>query len=66
KVLDAISAGYQLGIHAKKKLLSMKWEEMWERQLDELRASLDVVPLGVHGGALNVSFAPVSLCEKQH
>ncbi|MEL6911587.1 MAG: Coq4 family protein [Cyanobacteria bacterium J06598_4] len=63
--IESIAAGYHLGLRAQS-LLAVKWEEMWERQLDELRASLDVVPLGVHGGALNVSFAPVSLCEKQH
>jgi len=45
KVLCAISAGYQLGIKANKKLLSMKWEEMWDRSLSDIRAELGVTPV---------------------
>ncbi|MEL7088015.1 MAG: Coq4 family protein [Planctomycetota bacterium] len=42
KVLDAISAGYQLGIRANRKLLSMKWEEMWNRELAGIRDELGI------------------------
>ena len=58
--IESIAAGYHLGLQARS-LLAVKWEEMWERELDELRSSLDVVPLGSHGGALNVDFSPAVL-----
>lgn len=62
--IESIAAGYHLGLRAKS-LLAMKWEEMWDRQLDELRSSLDLVPLGPHGGALTVDFSPVVLQETE-
>ena len=42
-VLKAISTGYQLGLHARK-LLAQRWETMWDRPLDELRAELNITP----------------------
>lgn len=52
--LESVAAGYRLGIKAKP-LLAMKWEEMWERPLDDIRAELNVRPLGPHGGELDLS-----------
>lgn len=43
KCIEAIAAGYSLGLKARP-LLGVKWEEMWDRQLDELRASLKISP----------------------
>lgn len=60
--LESIAAGYHLGLRARP-LLAVKWEELWDRPLEELRQSLDVVPLGCHGGALNVDFSPAILRE---
>ncbi len=42
-VLEMISAGYQMGIHAKL-LLAQKWELGWDRPLADWRAELNVVP----------------------
>ena len=60
--IESIAAGYHLGLEAQS-LLAVKWEEMWDRPLAELRESLNVVPLGPHGGALNFKFAPAVLQE---
>ncbi len=51
--LDSIVAGYHLGLYAKP-LLAMRWEELWDRNVDDLRRGLDLVPLGPHGGELKV------------
>ena len=55
--LDSIVAGYQMGLQSKS-LLSMKWEDLWDRKIDDLRERLGVTPMGPHGGKLNVHFAP--------
>ncbi|MDX2147676.1 MAG: Coq4 family protein [Planctomycetota bacterium] len=55
--IESIAAGYHLGLVARP-LLAMKWEEMWERPVEDVRAELNVRPLGAHGGVLSVSFAP--------
>ena len=55
--LDSIVAGYQMGLQSKS-LLSMKWEDLWDRKLDDLRERLGVTPMGPHGGKLNVHFSP--------
>ena len=60
--IESIAAGYHLGLRSQS-LLAVKWEEMWDRELEEIRQTLDVVPLGCHGGALNVEFAPAVLKE---
>jgi len=41
-------------------VLSMKWEELWDRDLDDLRERLGVVPVGPRGGKLTVDFSPRS------
>ena len=38
----------------------MKWEELWDRDLDDLRERLGVTPVGPHGGKLDVDFSPRS------
>ena len=43
-LLAAISAGYQMGLHAKP-LLAQKWEEHWSTPVDELRTALGVPEL---------------------
>ncbi len=55
--LDSIVAGYHMGLQSKS-LLSMKWEDLWDRKLDDLRERLGVTPMGPHGGKLNVHFSP--------
>ncbi|MGD0345403.1 MAG: Coq4 family protein [Terracidiphilus sp.] len=45
EVLGAVSEGYQMGIKAKL-LLAQKWEDHWERPLEEWRAMLNVTPAG--------------------
>ena len=45
EVLAAVSAGYQMGIKAKL-LLAQKWEDHWERPLEEWRTMLNVTPVG--------------------
>ncbi|MFP4103855.1 Coq4 family protein [Coleofasciculus sp.] len=57
--LDSITAGYHLGLKAKP-LLAMKWEELWEYQVEDLRRELNVQVLGPRGGALTVEFSPQS------
>lgn len=51
KVLDAINSGYVLGANAKRMLLSMRWEEMWDRKLEDVRTELGItaVPPSVSG-----------------
>ena len=58
--LDSIVAGYHMGLQAKS-LLAMKWEELWDRKLDDLRERLGVVEIGPHGGKLDVDFSPKSV-----
>jgi ubiquinone biosynthesis protein COQ4 len=45
EVLGAVSEGYQMGINAKP-LLAQKWEDHWERPLEEWRIMLNVTPAG--------------------
>ena len=51
--LKTISMGYQIGLKAKP-LLAMKWEEQWERPVDEIRADLDVEPLAPNGAMVDL------------
>jgi ubiquinone biosynthesis protein Coq4 len=44
KVLAAVSAGYQMGIKSKL-LLAQRWEDHWDRPLDEWRAMLNLTPV---------------------
>jgi len=48
ETLGAISEGYQLGIKAKP-LLAQKWEDHWDRPLEEWRTMLNVTPVGTRG-----------------
>ena len=57
--LESIVAGYHMGLQSKA-LLAMKWEELWDRDLDDLRERLGVIPVGPHGGKLSVDFSPRS------
>lgn len=57
--LESIVAGYHMGLQSKA-LLAMKWEELWDRKLEDLRERLGVVEMGPHGGKLNVDFSPKS------
>ena len=57
--LESIVAGYHMGLQSKA-LLSMKWEELWDRDLDDLRERLGVEVVGPHGGKLSVDFSPRS------
>ena len=57
--IESIVAGYHLGLRAGP-LLSMRWEMLWDRKLEDLRAGLGVVPLGPHGGELAVDLGPRS------
>lgn len=43
ETLSAVSEGYQMGIKAKP-LLAQKWEDHWERPLEEWRTMLNVTP----------------------
>ncbi|MEM0982415.1 MAG: Coq4 family protein [Planctomycetota bacterium] len=54
--LESVAAGYRLGIRAKP-LLAQKWEEQWDRPVDEIRKELKVTPLGPRGGQLDLSTA---------
>lgn len=55
--IESIAAGYQMGLYAKP-LLAMKWEELWDRKLEDLRESLGVNVVGPHGGQLSVDLSP--------
>ncbi len=57
--IESIVAGYHLGLRARP-LLAMKWEELWDRPVEELRRRLDVAPLGPRGGQLTVDLSPHS------
>ena len=57
--LESIVAGYHMGLQSKA-LLSMKWEELWDRDLEDLRERLGIEVVGPHGGQLNVDFSPKS------
>jgi ubiquinone biosynthesis protein Coq4 len=48
EALSAVSEGYQMGIKAKP-LLAQKWEDHWERPLEEWRTTLNVTPAGTRG-----------------
>ncbi|MEL7472663.1 MAG: Coq4 family protein, partial [Planctomycetota bacterium] len=50
--LKTISMGYQMGMRAKP-LLAMKWEEQWERPIDEIRAELNVDPIAPNGSLVD-------------
>ena len=52
--LASVAMGYRLGIRARP-LLAQKWEEMWERPVDEIRAELGVTPLGSNGANVDLS-----------
>lgn len=52
--LESVAAGYRLGIKARP-LLAMRWEDMWDRPVEDIRAELRVRPLGPHGGALDIT-----------
>ena len=43
-----------------KPLLAMKWEELWDRKLEDLRERLGVEVMGPRGGQLSVDFSPRS------
>ena len=57
--LESIVAGYHMGLQSKA-LLAMKWEEVWDRDLDELRERLGIEVVGPRGGQLSVDFSPRS------
>ena len=57
--LESIVAGYHMGLQSKA-LLAMKWEELWDRDLDDLRERLGIQVVGPHGGQLTVDFSPRS------
>lgn len=57
--VESIAAGYHLGLRARP-LLAMRWEELWDRPVEDLRRHLDVEPLGPHGGELTVDLSPHS------
>ena len=57
--LESIVAGYHMGLHSRP-LLAMKWEELWDRKVEDLRERLGVQVMGPHGGQLNVDFSPKS------
>jgi ubiquinone biosynthesis protein Coq4 len=48
EALCAVSEGYQMGIKAKL-LLAQKWEDHWERPLEEWRTMLNLTPAGTRG-----------------
>ena len=64
--LESIVAGYHMGLQSRA-LLSMKWEEVWDRDLDDLRQRLGLEVVGPHGGKLSVDFSPKSaaLADKE-
>ncbi|MEM8782144.1 MAG: Coq4 family protein [Planctomycetota bacterium] len=43
-LLLAISAGYQMGLHAKP-LLAQKWEQMWDRPVEDIRRDMGIPEL---------------------
>ncbi|MEO0512646.1 MAG: Coq4 family protein [Planctomycetota bacterium] len=51
--VNSISIGYQLGLKARP-LLSKKWEDEWERPLDDIRDELDVTPIAPDGAGIQV------------
>ena len=57
--LESIVAGYHMGLHSRP-LLAMKWEDLWDRDLEELRRGLGLEVLGPRGGQLSVDFSPQS------
>jgi ubiquinone biosynthesis protein Coq4 len=57
--LESIVAGYHMGLQSKA-LLSMKWEELWDRKVDDLRERLGIEVIGPRGGQLTVDFSPKS------
>lgn len=62
--LESIVAGYQMGLYAKP-LLAMKWEELWDRKIVDLRERLGVNEVGPRGGQLSVDFSPGFNCLAQ-
>ena len=57
--LESIVAGYHMGLQSHA-LLAMRWEELWDRKLEDLRERLGVVEIGPRGGQLTVDFSPKS------
>ena len=57
--LESIVAGYHMGLQSKP-LLAMKWEELWDRKVEDLRERLGVEEIGPRGGQLSVDFSPKS------
>lgn len=57
--LESIVAGYHMGLQSRA-LLAMKWEELWDRDLQTLRQELGVEVIGPRGGQLSVDFSPQS------
>ena len=57
--LESIVAGYHMGLQSKP-LLAMKWEELWDRNVEDLRERLGVEEIGPRGGQLSVDFSPKS------
>ena len=57
--LESIVAGYHMGLQSKA-LLSMKWEELWDRDIEDLRGRLGLEVVGPRGGQLSVDFSPKS------
>lgn len=57
--LESIVAGYHMGLQSKP-LLAMKWEELWDRRVEDLRERLGLEEMGPRGGQLVVDFSPRS------
>ena len=57
--LESIVAGYHMGLQSRP-LLAMKWEELWDCKVDDLRERLGVEVIGPRGGQLSVDFSPKS------
>ena len=55
--IESIAAGYHLGLRSGP-LLAMKWEEMCDRPVTDIRKDLNLLELGPHGGELTMEFGP--------
>jgi ubiquinone biosynthesis protein COQ4 len=47
KLLDRIAVGYRMGAKAKP-LLAQKWEDHWEKPVEEIRKELNIEPMPVY------------------
>ncbi|MBW4418099.1 MAG: hypothetical protein KME13_02575 [Myxacorys californica WJT36-NPBG1] len=47
RLLDRIAAGYRMGAKAKP-LLAQKWEDHWERSVEDIRKELNIQPMPVY------------------